>query len=478
MTSGAGRGAREGPAGALPKSTEEFQMFSIPGRNGGRLRWLVPIVALSFAACELDVSDPSVIRGEELAGPSSVPTVISGVVGDFASATEHYVLYSSMFTDEMILAGTFPTRVEVDTRQVLQSNATVTGEVAEPLHVARSQANEMFQSFNGFLGDEDFNQQDLLEGIAIGRYVEALMHLQLGEIYCATPIEPGGDELGSDQVVSAALSLFQEAETAAADAGLEDWRQAALVGQARAHQWLGDHGAAAAAALQVDDGHRLFVEYSTNDPEQFNKVFDLSFGSQNEVIRWTVGAGLDGQREGEKFALYDLFADSLGIVDPDPGLTAFNSNIDVHTPEIYNDADDDIAVSSGIHARLIEAEAAIRGQHPEGADAETLINDVRTTWQERWTSERFRVDVGLGDVDGAATEKFGASFGALTQNEQLLVLADELARETWLTGVRQEVSRRFVEEFGAGTEMDLYPVRAGDQICWPVPEQEDLGAIP
>lgn len=453
-------------------------MFSIPGMNTQRFRWVVPIVALGFMACELDVADPSVIRDEELAGPASVPTVISGVVGDLATATEHYVLYSSMFTDEMILAGTFPTRVEVDNREILQSNATVTGEVNETLQVARSQAATMSEAFEGFLGDEDFEQQDLREGIAIGKYVEGLMHLQLGELYCQIPIEPGGNPLPSNDIVQTALTLFGEAETAAEEAGLEDWRQAAIVGQARAHQWLGDHLAAAEAALEVEDDHRLFVEYATNDPEQFNKVFDLTFGSQNEVIRWTVGAGLEGQREGEKFALYDLFVDSLGIVDPDPGLSAFNSSIDVHAQQIYNDEDDDIAISSGIHARLIEAESAIRGQHPGGADAETLINDVRSTWQERWTNERFRVDVGLGDVNGAAQEKFGDDFGNLTEQRQLLVLADELARETWLTGVRQETARRFVEEFGAETEMDIFPDRSGDQICWPVPEQEELGAIP
>lgn len=482
-------------------------MSSIPGASKGSTRWVWGLVALAFMGCELDVADPAVVRDDELAGPASVPTVINGVIGDLATATEHYTLYASMFTDEMILAGTFPTRLEVDERRIVRSNATVTGEVAENLQVARSQAQTMASNFEGFLGDDDFSDVEgqLLEGIAIGKYVEGLMLLQMGVLYCETPIKSGGSALPSNQIVSQAFTAFEEAESAAQTAGLSDWEQAALVGQARAQLWLGNHGQARTIAGGVDAGHRLFVEYSTNDPDQFNKVFDLTHGSQNQVIRWTVGDGTQSERANEKFALYDLFADSLGIVDPDdPDLSAFNSSISVQAQLIYDEPDDDILLSNGLHARLIEAEALIRSGNA-GCDqalledctgtAEELLDVVRMgsdtvpswdedargeipSWQQRWTSERFRVDAGVGDIDGAAQAEFGADFEDLTTEQQLLLLADDVARETWLSGVRQEMLRRYVEEFGAGTQMDLYPVKPGDQICWPIPEQEDTGATP
>lgn len=449
-------------------------MFSTLGENMKKLRWAVPLLALSVAACELDVADPDVITVDELAGPSSVPTTINGVIGDLATATEHYSLYASLFTDEMILAGTFPTRVQVDERRVVFSNSSVTDEVEENLQVARSQARKMVESFNGFLGDDEFDQGDLAEGIAIGHYVQGLMKLQLGALYCQTPIEGGGSPVSSEAAVSAALADFQAAQTAAEDAGLTEWADAARVGQARAHLYLGSATGdathfddAATVASAVDRAHRLEAEFSSNDPEQFNKVFDLTWGSQNEVIRWTVGDGTQGERLNEKFAEYDEFA-ALGIINPSPDpqvFEAFNSSIAVHLQEIYNEDSDNILISSGIHARLIEAEAEIRNGNT--GPAEDIINDVRADWDQRWTAHRFRVDTTLNDI-------------ALTGDTQqdLLTLMGEYARETWLSGTRQENLRRLVEEYGAGTAMDLYPEKPGDQICFPVSEQEETGASP
>ena len=435
------------------------------------LRWL-----LETHGCEVVAYCADVGQEEELSGPASVSTTINGLVGDLANATEHYALYTSMFTDEMILAGTFPTRVQVDERRVVASNATVTGEVNEALQVARKQADTLVVNFNGFLGNADFNQDRLREGIAMGEYVGALMRLQLGELYCEIPIEGGGSPVPSDDIVQQSLAAFQEAEAAAAEAGMTEWENAAILGQARAQLFLGNHDQAADLADDVPTDHRLFVEYSTNDPEQFNKVFDLTWGSQNEVIRWTVGDGTSSARTNELFAEYDEFL-ALGIIDDETGLTAFNSNIGVQAPMIYDEASDDILISSGIYADLIEIEADIRNG---AGDPEADINAIRSSWPTRWTQERFRVEVTLSDIDARADAEFdGATqWEDLTMEQQLYLLGGEMAREMWLTGIRQETARRFHEEFGAGSMLNLYPDKPGDQVCWPVPEQEETGASP
>ena len=46
------------------------------------------------------------------------------------------VMYVAMFTDEMHLSGTFPTRNEVDRREIDRRNGTMTG-VYRDLHQAR-----------------------------------------------------------------------------------------------------------------------------------------------------------------------------------------------------------------------------------------------------------------------------------------------------------------------------------------------------
>ncbi len=452
-------------------------MFSKLGRNLKNLRWAVPLVALSFMACELDVADPSVVTEDELAGPSSVPTTINGVIGDLATSTEHYALYASLFTDEMILAGTFPTRVQVDERRVVFSNSSVTGEVEENLQVARAQSQRMIDRFEGFLGNEDFNQGDLLEGIAIGHYVDALSTMQLGQIYCNIALEGGGTPVPSDDAVNTALSGFEAAEGAAADAGLTEWESASILGQARAHLYLGEFENARDDAARVPSGHRLFVEFSNNDPEQFNKVFDLTWGSQNEVIRWTVGDGTQGERQSERFAEYDEFVDA-GIINPSPDpdvFESFNSSILVHLQDIYDESSDDILLSTGIYADLIEIEADIRAG---SGDPEADIDAIRESWNDRYTAERERIDFELPPINDRANAEFGDDWANLTLEQQLQLMAGEIARETWLTGTRQETLRRFIEHNGSAAAIDLYPEKPGDQVCWPVSEQEETGATP
>lgn len=440
--------------------------MSFMSRLTTRLRWALPAVAAAVivGACDIDVADPDVVQEEELSGPAAVPTAINGLIGDLANATEHYALYTGMFTDEMILAGTFPTRVQVDERRVLPSNATTTGEVNEGVQTARRQAESLVSNFEGSLGEEGFDDAQLRRGIAFGQYVEALMELQLGELYCQIPIEPGGSAIPSAEIVQTALSEFQEAEAAAEEAGLGEWADAARLGQARANLYLGNFDQAASVASGVDRSHRLEVEFDTNSPAQFNKYFDLTFGSQNQVIRWTVGDGGQSERGNEKFAEYDEFVD-LGIIQPESDLEAFNSSIAVHLQLIYDEPADNILISNGLHARLIEAEAAIRNGNT-GA-AEDMINDVREDWDERWAAHRFSGVSELSDVTLSGDMR-----------QDLRTLMGEYARETWLTGTRQENLRRLVEEFGAGSDMDLFPEREGDQICWPVPEQEETGASP
>ena len=444
-------------------------MSSLVRYTREKIRRLMPavLVVVVASACELDVADPSVIQTEELAGPSAIPTQLTGVIGDLATATESNVLYTGMFTDEFILAGTFPTRVEVDERRVNFSNATIEGEVDEDLHVARQQADNMVADFQGFLGNEDFPQATLRDGIAIGQFVGGLTRLWLGELFCTPVIETAGSPVSSEQAASEALALFESAETSAMDADLPEWADAARLGQARALLWLGQHDQAAAVASNVSRGHRLFVEFSNNDPEQFNKVFDITFGSQNESIRWTVGDGNQPERFNEKFGPYDEFV-ALGIIDPDPDqdrFEAFNSTIVTHLQLVYDEAPDDILLSNGLHARLIEAEAMIRNGQTQMA--EDVINDVRADFRERWTAERFRIEAEAEPI-------------ALTGDMEadLLVLAGEIARETWLAGTRQATLRRFVREFGDDSDMDLYPDKPGDDECFPVTEQEETGAVP
>ena len=95
--------------------------------------------ALWLTACEggiLDVDDSGIVVPADLdeAGPAAIPTLVNGVVGSYHEAVDGVVRYSAMLTDEMILAGTFPTRFQVDARYMLMASwvegALIVAEVA------------------------------------------------------------------------------------------------------------------------------------------------------------------------------------------------------------------------------------------------------------------------------------------------------------------------------------------------------------
>lgn len=423
--------------------------------------WLLAAAVLLALGCDglLDVPDPGIVTPDENAGPSAVETKTVGVVGTGIEAVDDYVMYSALFTDEMISAGTFPTRREVDERDIETANITVNQEVYEPLQTARSLADKRALEFTEALDDPEFaDVQPLVrEGIAIATWWSAHTRVLLGELYCQSVVE-GGAPLDPDDRMEEALELFRQAEIAAAGADLDAYVNAALVGQARALLWLRRFDEAEVVAGEVPRSFRLLAEHSGNDPTQGNELFQVTWGSATAGtnIRWTVGAGDEPDRAFESFAEFDEFV-SLGIVDPDSPLrgAAQNDQIEVNLQLIYDGEASPVVLASGIEAQLIRAEAALRDGRT--GDAEGLINDLRTDWPTRFTLQR-------RPVPDASLDPISLS-GNL--DDDLRRIASERARELWLTGDRQATLRRILED-----GIDLYPAKPGTQTCWPFPDQE------
>ena len=413
---------------------------------------LAGAVAGLMAACDdpLGVKAPGALTADELTGPAAVQNLISGMIGDFAEAYDDYARYAGMFTDEFILSGTFPTRLEVDDRRIVPDNSTVTGAVYEPLSTARFSADTGVVSFTAVLSDSDFAAvTDLLgEGIAYGRFFGGYSRVLLSELYCQSAIA-GGAFLSSDDRMQDALDLLIQAEAAGNDAGISALTNAAIVGQARANLWLGNNAAAAAAARRVPTGFEFVLDYSENDRAQFNEVHSFTWGRAGQVIRWTVGDGTEVVRANERFAYFDEWV-TLGLIDPNPpsSFESFNSAISVQLQLLYDDGLQPIVLASKAEADLIEAEVALRAS--DFVTANTLVNNLRST---NWS---------LPAIDFAAMTTLVAR---LTQ------LAQERSRELWLTGQRLGTLRRLRANDG----INLYPSNSSasfDQTCFPVPQQE------
>ena len=425
----------------------------------------VLVAALAAASCDglLDVEDPTIVTPDQLSGPQAVPTVLNGLVRDFQEAYDDHVRYTSMFTDEMILAGTFQGRVEVDERRVRSENQQITGELYEPLQRARQSAEDAIASFEGSLDDPEFEsvQPTLREGIARGNLIAGYLHLMMAELYCQAVVDPAGPALPSDETAQEALAFLGTAEARAEEFGLPGIASAARVGQARAHLWLGNLSEAASAAGEVPSGFVRVVEYSSNSPEQNNELAQFTWGFIQQ-IRWSVGDGTTAERDNERYDYLDEWVDQ-GLIDPDPGadFSSQNAVIPVVLQQLYDEQASDMVLASGWEARMIEAEVELRTGDPEVA--EDMVNELLTDPAQA-VNPMLAVNPDLSPGAFDPVDFTGSPSNDLPQ------LARARAAGLWLTGQRQATSRRFAERDG----VDLYPTRDGGDldVCLPIPQQE------
>jgi len=430
--------------------------------------------ALVLNACGgvLDVDEGGVIDFDDLAaaGPSAIPALVNGIVGAYQEATDDVVRYTSLMTDEMIMSGTFETRVDVDRRRIQPSNATLEGGMYTLIHVARMQADTGVALLEERLADPAFESVDGLmrEGIALGKLYGGLSRLWLGEMYCwsiLTGMFPEAAPVLPDARVQNARALLLEAEARAGPLGLEDVRLAAVVAQARAQLWLGNYAQADALALAVPRDFVYWSEYSYNESDQFNEMYMFSWGD-TEGIHWTVGDGTTATRGNERFAYFDEFV-RLNLIEIEPaGFQAVNRSTPVMLQKIYRRPDSRILVASGVEAQLIRAEVAVRSGAT--AVAQTLLNDLRADYS-------FRATVNWGVEPPEPVDALQSLVLTDTLQTDLRTVAAERARELWLTGDRLTTSRRLRRD--PSVSIDLFPpvksgVGGGDDIAFPIVELE------
>jgi hypothetical protein len=450
----------------------------------GRLLVVLAVVASAAAvACHgglLDVKDPNVVTPSQVGGAAGLPNQINGLVGDFQNAFEGYALYTGLFTDEFILSGTFPSRIDVDERNVTYDNGTVTDDVWSPLQVSRASADTGSTNFRADLQDPDFSdvQDQLKQGIALSDLYGGYDREFLAEFYCQAVIEDRAAAVTPAEAAQAALQKFQDAETSAQAAGMSDVEMAAVVGQARAQVYLAsspaDYAAAAALVQNVPTDFTYLSEYSSNTNAQCNDVYGYTRGVCNLSLRWTVGDSLSSNRHHEKWAyLQEWENQGLLQVSP-PGLKPVDVGVNaIVLQHLYDGAGSPILLASGWEAQMIIAESELR--NGQTAAAQNRVNALLTDAAQA-NNPMLVVNPALAGphagVGGTTLPAMGAfapvSFDG-TLADDLPQLARARAAGLWLSGQRQGTLRRF----RAGDGVDLYPAGTqGDGTSLPIPKQE------
>jgi hypothetical protein len=211
----------------------------------------------------------------------------------------------------------------------------------------RQFADDADSTLRAAMDDPDFADVTgrLERGIATAKLYRGYTRLLLAELYCRTVTEGDGPARSPSQAAQRAREILSQAGERAADAGLTDVVEAARVGRARAHAYLGNWTEARSLASAVPSTFAFPVEYSSNTLEQENSVFQVTHGV-NDFLNITVGDGTDDDVHRERWAYFDEWVDQ-GLIDPDPGREAFDAAVDVNLQTRYARGASNLVLASG-----------------------------------------------------------------------------------------------------------------------------------
>lgn len=435
--------------------------------RGRRIRLaavMAALAALSLSACSvekvLDVTDPDIINPSDVSSPQGVEAVRLGTIARLNQATtgeESFFLLGGLLADEWRSGDSYLDRDETDQRNVSTRNGFLV-DATRNVYRARLSAQQTIELLAQF--DPSAPGWKAAEMY----FVEAYMENTIAENFCSgmpfSTVKDGDPVFGSPMTTEEALTMA----LAHVDSGLalvtgssEDdarVRNALLVTRGRILMNLDRADEAAAAVTDVPTDFQYVMEQSQTT--MANTIWDFNIN----VRRYTVSAGEGGV--GIDFATADDprvpvcaggsdECKAAGVTQS----TVFEngSAMPLYVQLLWSTPDASVTIVSGVEARLLEAEAALRDG--QSGDALGILNDLRATVP------------GLDPLDDAGSPE---------------ARIDQLFHERafWLfsTGHRLGDLRRLVRQYDRAPDA-VFPNGAfleggtyGSDMNFPVPESE------
>jgi hypothetical protein len=343
------------------------------------LRLAAGIVALggcSVADEILEVTDPDVIHPGDINSASGAEGLRIGTLARLNNATsgnESFLLLGGLLGDEYRSGDTFIERNQADRRSVLPNNGNVRNAFRFTYRV-RTSAKQAIEALERWEA-EPWKIAEMYVALA---YAENL----LAENACnGIPLSEISGTESALTAVNSALALITG--NTADDVRV---RQAASVLKGRILLNLERFGEAGTAVAGVPTAYEYTMEHSLTS--NLNAIWTFN----NSVGRWIVSNG-----EGGSTINYALAGDprlpicrgsrstttgagTLPVCPPGTATRAFDSQartIPFFVQLRYPDVDAPVAIISGIEARLIEAEAALKA--PDPITFMRIHNELRAT---------------------------------------------------------------------------------------------------
>lgn len=379
----------------------------------------------------LDIRDPDVADPTGLDDVSALPAFLASAIGDVGQAYDNddgQITYSGMLADEFINSETFPTRIQIDIRNILFDNTSLEG-VTRALYRGRTAAELAAGQY------EKFNETDE-PGYAEALGLSAFTYVLFGENYCSgVPFSRqnadgsfvyGGRET-TEQIFERAVTNA-DAALAASEAGSDEQYFAAVL-KGRALLNLNRPAEAAAAVAGVPTDFVYGFAHSENTGRENNGVH--VFNTISERVSVANSEGINGLPYRTAFTNGDPrtpWTRRGGNVGFDRS-TALYDNLKYASRSAFTPA------ATGVEARLIEAEAALRSEDIDMFLAK--LNEPR--------SDAVGISGSLEDVEDPGTPE-----------GRVDLLFRERAYWMWLTSHRLGDLRRLIRQYGRDQE-NVFP---------------------
>ncbi|MFL5580562.1 MAG: hypothetical protein ACJ8AO_09315, partial [Gemmatimonadaceae bacterium] len=345
----------------------------------GPARAAVVAVALggALAACDVDsllqVPDPDVATPESVQDPAALPAVRAGAIGDLAIAIagsntteDGMVQYTGLLTDELNWAETFPTREQIDRRNIEVINGTMEG-LFSLVQRARASAERAADGYTRLAPDAPQRG----EAYALAGF----SYIIIAEAYCSgVPFShitsTGTQEFGEPQTTvemfDRAIQLF---DSALAAPGINaTFTNLAKVGKGRALLNLARYTEAAAAVNGVPTSFVYNLEYSENSNRQNNGVYIVNHVNRRfSPIGSEGGNGLPYRNDNDPRVVAPRGTGSQTV--------GFDGATPLFLNQKYPSRSAAFPLATGIEARLIEAESQLQ---TDPVAALATLNALRT----------------------------------------------------------------------------------------------------
>ncbi len=369
----------------------------------------VAIAAAVFAGCQgnklTDVTTPDVVQPSSTQSVTALPAVFNSAIAEFTvayagsngggaggssnyGAIEGEILYGGLLGDEILLSDTFPTRREIDYRNIQLTNSNNDG-VYRQLQIARVAAERSTAAYTALKASiPPSSLTSSLASQAEAYSLAGYTYLMFAEQYCGnvpfSTLNTDGSvtyDAGhtTTQILAIASAKFDSAIAIATPLGAAAASQLNLanIGKARTLVDQGNYVQAATFTAAVPTTYAYTLFTSLNTTRQNNGVWSFNRSQR----RFSVATG-----EGGNGLAYRASSTTAGNATADPRVLVVRGNSGtqisgfdqspLYVAVKYSEQTSPAILATGVEARLIEAEAAMNGG--DYATALTKLNTLRS----------------------------------------------------------------------------------------------------